>query len=157
MDYQSKYPYYSNINSGFWGRNLLHQDNTFTGNILLQEDMLLEDMEYLQQMYPAYARKYQAVIKSVIDKADYEGSFIYDQYPDKMMMQRMVNSVVQIIKNDEQKNKMDDSPDAIAQGIPFGENADWKNKECWIKELVTILLFYEILLRRKRKEHRKLY
>ncbi len=69
----------------------------------IPEDRVLEDLEYLQQMYPTYAKKYQGVIRNVVDKMDYEGSFIYDQYPDKITLQRMVTSVMAIIKTTEEK------------------------------------------------------
>ena len=36
---------------------------------------------------------------------DYEGSFIYDQYPDKLTMRRMVDSVMAVIKNNEDAGK----------------------------------------------------
>lgn len=80
MDHYSAFPYYMGYQGyGQWAQ---------TG--MVQEDRMLEDIEYLQQMYPTYARKYQGVISSVVDKTDYDGSFIYDQYPDKLTIQRMV-------------------------------------------------------------------
>ena len=102
MDYKDTFPYYRDAGGGFWSRNLWRYDGNMMGYGLMHEDMIVEDMEYLQQMYPSYAKRYQGVIRNIIDKADYEGSFIYDQYPDKMTMQRMVNSIMQIIKNNEE-------------------------------------------------------
>ena len=46
-----------------------------------QEAMLLKDLEYLQQMYPKDVKHCQNRIAEVLDKADYEGSMIYDEYP----------------------------------------------------------------------------
>ena len=47
-----------------------------------EEDSIIRDLEYLQQMYPAEAKRYQKLIASILDKLDYEGSMIYDEYPD---------------------------------------------------------------------------
>ena len=36
------------------------------------------------------------------------------------------------------------------------ENAPWMEKEPWIRELVTVLMYYEILMRRRRKNEQSL-
>ena len=36
------------------------------------------------------------------------------------------------------------------------ENAPWREKEPWIRELVTVLMYYEILMRRRRKNKQSL-
>ena len=41
------------------------------------EDAMLRDLDYLQQMYPQDAKKYQKKIVAILDKMDYEGSMIY--------------------------------------------------------------------------------
>lgn len=127
---------------------------------MLPEDRILEDMEYLQQMYPTYAKNYQNVISSVADKMDYEGSFIYDQYPDKLSIQRMVSSVMTVIKtNEDKENGSVDSQqnqtmneNMLVTADTLTERAPWGEKEPWIRELVTVLMYYEILGRRKRRQ-----
>lgn len=149
---------------------------------IVPEDRILEDLEYLQQMYPTYARKYQNAISSVVDKMDYEGSFIYDQYPDKLTLQRMVESVMAVIKTNEEamgsiaagvqrdntiprnpivpqsmaENAAPDIPEQNVMGSnmidkALTEQAPWREKEPWIRELVTVLMYYEILMRRRKK------
>lgn len=109
-----------------------------------------EDMEYLQQMYPNYAKKYQPIIKSALDKVDYKGSFIYDQYPDKLQLMRIIDSIVIIIRDDEAAySKPGDNQDGQTTP-PIGEGAMWQDKEIWIRELVTVLMYNEILMRRKK-------
>ena len=175
MDYYSAFPYYM----GYQGFGQWAQPG------VMPEDRILEDLEYLQQMYPTYARKYQGVISSVVDKMDYDGSFIYDQYPDKLTIQRMVTSVMAVIKTNEQNAKEGSAvpmntamsvngimpmnpPSGMSEnGMPMmpetdvmgsnvtdktlTENAPWSEKEPWIRELVTVLMYYEILTRRRKK------
>ena len=125
--------------------------NQWTQNGFIQEDRILEDMEYLQQMYPTYAKKYQGVIKGAVDRVDYAGSFIYDQYPDKITLQQIINSIMTIIKTNEMN--IAGTGEGTSQNInALSENAQWSDKEAWIKELVTVLLFYEILTRRRRNK-----
>ena len=47
-----------------------------------REAMLLQDLDYLQQMYPGEVKRCQRRIAEMLDKTDYEGSMIYDDYPD---------------------------------------------------------------------------
>lgn len=74
-----------------------------------QEDTVTRDLEYLQQMYPTEAKKYQKIIAEVLDKIDYEGSMIYDEYPDKWQIYRLTQIIVDKIKRqqeEEQTNAM---------------------------------------------------
>ena len=68
-----------------------------------QEAMLLRDLEYLQQMYPADVRRFQKRIAEVLDKADYEGSMIYDEYPDRCSLQALAGSIRKVLENEEEE------------------------------------------------------
>jgi len=243
MEYYRAFPFYMGYQGyGQWAQPYF-----------MSEDRILEDLEYLQQMYPTYAKKYQSVISSIVDKVDYEGSFIYDQYPDKLSIQRMVDSVMAVIKTNEEQESArkrmnavrnegapENMPNAgmmspqnmpnagmmnfpnvpnegmmnfpnvpnesmmnfpnmpsegmgnpqnmpdgnimpesmlnlqnMPENVPNGsmtpnlreqnvingsaantaytEYAPWSEKEPWIRELVTVLMYYEILARRKKK------
>ena len=148
MDYYSAFPFYM----GYQGYGQWAQPG------IVSEDRILEDLEYLQQMYPTYARKYHNTIGSVVDKMDYDGSFIYDQYPDKLTIQRMVESVVAVIRTNEETASGDQEqgaqPNVAGSDMTdraLTEQAPWREKEPWIRELVTVLTYYEILARRGKK------
>ena len=148
MDYYSAFPFYM----GYQGYGQWAQPG------IVSEDRILEDLEYLPQMYPTYARKYQNTIGSVVDKMDYDGSFIYDQYPDKLTIQRMVESVVAVIRTNEETASGDQEqgaqPNVAGSDMTdraLTEQAPWREKEPWIRELVTVLTYYEILARRRKK------
>ena len=99
-----------------------------------EEDTVIKDLEYLQQMYPAEAKRYQKIIAGILDTLDYSGSMIYDEYPDKWQLYKLSMDIADRIKRDEIK----DNPDAV-----FPEEK-WK----WLGDLVQILLYYEIYRRR---------
>ena len=93
-----------------------------------QEDSVTRDLEYLQQMYPAQARKYQKIIMETLDHIDYEGSMIYDEYPDKWQIYRLTQMIIdKIIKSEGESSDMD--PERTA-------------------EFVQVLVFYEIYRKR---------
>lgn len=73
-----------------------------------QEAMLLRDLEYLQQMYPADVKRCQRRIAEVLDKADYEGSMIYDEYPDSCSLRALADSIFTIMKNEEENPPSED-------------------------------------------------
>lgn len=73
-----------------------------------QEAMLLRDLEYLQQMYPADVKRCQRRIAEVLDKADYEGSMIYDEYPDSCSLRALADSIFTIMKKEEENPPSED-------------------------------------------------
>ncbi len=99
-----------------------------------EEDDVVRDLEYLQQMYPAEAKRYQKVITGILDTLDYSGSMIYDEYPDKWQLYKLSMDIADRIKREDIKN----NPDTV-----FPEEK-WK----WLGDLVQILVCYEIYRRR---------
>lgn len=99
-----------------------------------EEDTVTRDLEYLQQMYPAEAKKYQKIIAGILDKLDYEGSMIYDEYPDRWQMYKLSQDIMDRIRRQEEK----ENPDAPVSQEKWDRTSD----------LVQIILFYEIYKRR---------
>ena len=65
----------------------------------------ITDLEYLQQMYSEPIRTHQKRINEIIDKLDYEGSMIYDEYPDRWQMYRMAENILEIMKREDAENE----------------------------------------------------
>ncbi len=98
-----------------------------------EEDSIIRDLEYLQQMYPKEAKKYQKMIVSILDKLDYEGSMIYDEFPDRWQLYKLSTDILDRIKREEhEKEDNETSPEK------------WE----WVGDMIQILLFYEIYKRR---------
>ncbi|MGN1171536.1 MAG: hypothetical protein ACI4SZ_07770 [Lachnospiraceae bacterium] len=93
-----------------------------------EENEMVRDLEYLQQMYPARAKRYQKRIVEILNRLDYTGSMIYDEYPDKLMLYRLAHDVTDTLRREETE-KQDGEDDT-----------DWKS----IEEMIQLLLFYEI-------------
>lgn len=70
--------------------------------VLNQEAMLLQDLEYLQQTWPDQVRRCQKRIAQILDKADYEGSMIYDEYPDRYSLQALAKSMQKVLETEEE-------------------------------------------------------
>lgn len=109
-----------------------------------REDTVMRDLEYLQQMYPSEAKRYQKRIVSILDKMDYDGSVIYDEYPDRWTLYRMAENIFRILKQEEMQR-------IAKSGATTEEGKQEKipeEKWEWIFDMIQILLFYEIYKRR---------
>lgn len=104
------------------------------------ENSVIRDLEYLQQMYPAQAKRYQKVISNILDKLDYEGSMIYDEFPDRWQLYKLSTDILDRIRREEEKDKESDSENGGSEA----SLEKWK----WTGDLIQILLFYEIYKRR---------
>lgn len=104
-----------------------------------EEDTVIRDLEYLQQMYPTEAKKYQKMIASILDKLDYEGSLIYDEYPDRWQLYKLSMEILERIKREERQ-----SSGEAAENTEDANSEKWE----WISDMIQILLFYEIYKRR---------
>lgn len=73
-----------------------------------QEAALVQDLDYLQQTYPAQVKRLQRRIAQMLDKADYEGSMIYDEYPDACSLRALTGSVRKVLENEEENCPTED-------------------------------------------------
>lgn len=108
-----------------------------------EEDTVMRDLEYLQQMYPKEAKRYQVRISEILDNMDYEGSMIYDEYPDKWQLYHLTDTILKILKQEAQKEAFE-AQDCCEVISP----EKWE----WTSDMVQILLFYEIYKRRHKRK-----
>lgn len=77
----------------------------------------LRDIEYFRSMYPARVKSLQLIVEEVFDEMDYEASPIYDEYPDRILVERMFQKVRGQIGDGATATAMDEQPQAEAQAI----------------------------------------
>ncbi len=65
-----------------------------------QEETVLRDLEYLQQLYPDEVKSFQRRVAEILDREDYEGSMIYDEYPDRYSVRHLAQGICQVLKNE---------------------------------------------------------
>ena len=106
-----------------------------------EDDAIMRDLEYLQQMYPSDAKRYQKLIASILDKLDYEGSLIYDEYPDRWQLYKLSMEITDRVRREENAGSEEETD-------PMSEE-----KLKWIGDLIQILLFYEIYKRRHNRSN----
>jgi hypothetical protein len=99
-----------------------------------REDTVIRDMEYLQQLYPAEVRRYQRRVAQILDRMDYEGSMIYDEYPDRFSLERLAGGIINVLKSEEADTA--------------SENPTSPEKWLWLQDLILVLLYNEVYKRR---------
>lgn len=101
-----------------------------------EEDAAMQDLEYLQEMYPQEAKRYQLKVSRLLDRFDYDGSAIYDEYPDRLTLFKMSGDILETIAREE-KNTGDQMSAAAKPQMA---------------ELIQVLVYHEIFKRRRRRE-----
>jgi hypothetical protein len=98
----------------------------------IEEEKEIGDLKYL---YPLEISSLNEKVMTVCDQMEYDGSMMYDKYPDKVTMGRIADSICC-------QEKM------MREGELAGEK--------WIKPLVEVMLCNEMSCRReKRCRHKK--
>ena len=85
----------------------------------------ISDRNYFRQMYPMVVKRYLRVITDVLDRMDITESYIYDEYPDKIRIERLTEIILRL--------------------IPMEKNMNRETQ----RNLIRILLIDEVIERRK--------
>ena len=120
----------------------MYQDNfypfyrNFQDPLFWEEERLQEREDRLMRsFYPKTALELQRKVEEECDRLDYPGSFIYDEYPDKFMMEQ----VCRRIKGSMEMSQIRD------------DRRDDRRENNLLDELIHVLLFQE--MRRRRCRH----
>lgn len=104
------------------------------------------DFEYMKSMYPMEVKRILPYVEEECDRMAYEGSMIYDEYPDQLQIRLMCNRVYDKVKN---RKPQDD----LEMEMQLARNEDW------LRDLVQIMVFQELFQRRAshRRSRRRFY
>ena len=86
------------------------------------------------------ARKIQPLVEEACDRMEYDGSFMFDEYPDQLQLRRLSRSIY------EKLDKRTYQDDVMMQEVT-GRN--------WLEDFVTVLLLNEMYQRRCRRRDRR--
>ena len=95
----------------------------------------MQDLEYMQQLYPQQAKNILRKVIYHVDPIDYKGSFIYDEYPDQLQLYRVVASIFAEMKKEATEMEETWSPE----------------REMWLQDMIKLVLYQEVFKRRRQK------
>lgn len=91
----------NNWNNGNWNNNNWNSNWTtmdYQGGIYYPDyGMDTEnqaDMRYMKELYPELAKRIQTLVDEECDRMEYDGSMMYDEYPDRVMIYRIVKRIL---------------------------------------------------------------
>lgn len=114
-------------------------------------DYAWKDFEYLRKTYPALLTKWQRRVEEVLDRMDYEGSMIYDEYPDRVSLQNLGEAVARILEGMKEEGTRG-REDATSQTIGGAKEISDPLKEEYLLGLAQVLVRNEVYRRRQKRK-----
>lgn len=68
---------------------------SYPQNIYMTELEYDRDMERMKELYPEEAKQIQGLVEEECDKLEYEGSMMFDEYPDRVMLKVICDRIYQ--------------------------------------------------------------
>jgi hypothetical protein len=127
-----------------------------------EEEQMEKDKEYMKNLYPSQAKAIQAMVDEECDKLEYEGSVMFDEYPDKIAMKRISMDIFVKFNQEDENRRMDNTQDEdlYVMNYNFGRRPLMPGPgQNPVMDMIDILLFNEIYKRRCRHNRcrRRLY
>ena len=120
-------------------------------DVYLSEIEYERDRERLKEMYPKEAKRIQRVVEEECDKMEYDGSLMFDEYPDRVMVQKLCDDIY---------NKVYDNTTAEVETEQYKDRRPGggfppppplpPHRDRGGRDLIEILLFDEMFRRRCR-------
>lgn len=100
------------------------------------ERMQEEEFKLMKSYYPQTVQRIQERVEEECDLLDYEGSCLYDEYPDKYMLYHLSSRIKESIQ-----------PEISSEAV----------RESFLDELIQVMLYQEISRRRCRRHRCRRY
>ena len=148
--------------SGLFKR-FLPKDSVLYESMYLTEMEYEKDMERMKQYYPAETKEIMELVEQRLDQLEYEGSRIYDEEPDRLMIQMEIDGIYRKLSEVQKKkeNRIEGNMQAASyfEMVPAsiaGETMTTQERECgnpWLCSMIGVLFGAEMCKRRCR--HRR--
>lgn len=89
-------------------------------NLYLTEMEYEKDMERMKELYPKDVTRILEFVEEECDKMEYEGSLMFDEYPDRLMLERVTERIYQKVKSGEENLKTEEFWNGQAPPPPVG-------------------------------------
>lgn len=116
-----------------------------------EEKKKRHDVEYMKSIYPMSAKRILPYVEEECDRMEYEGSMIYDESPDRLLLYLMAGRIYDQMKEGEKKEIEIEMEKEQLEAQKYKEKR--KAREQSVMDLIEILLYQEIVQRRY--QHRR--
>lgn len=144
-----------------------------------EDSDMMQELAYWEERYPEKIKHLQRHVEEVCDQEDYDGSIIYDEHPDAVALQQMMNRIMERAMEDSMlqpaTEEMEDmAEDMVEEGILYEANQYGhpgrpggsgrpprpphppqpprppQRDGSWLTDIIPVLLFQELFKRRCR-------
>ncbi|MCI8327318.1 MAG: hypothetical protein HFI37_06035 [Lachnospiraceae bacterium] len=137
MDYHNKEPwFYMQQNHPLYMPYPIQMQGNY-----LNEMEYEKDLDRMKELYPKEAKRIQKYIDEECDRMEYEGSLMFDEYPDRTMLQIVCRNIMDKIQEDEEKE----------DNIEASEYRKRSSRGDGLSNLIEVLLYNEMYKRRCRR------
>ena len=117
----------------------------------MNTNALEKDLSYFHSLYPPMGARILNLVILVVDRLAYPQSFLFDEYPDALTLERMAEKILDAIHS-ELSAEAEANAD-ILPGENVSDSAIYTNPESfpWMMLFIKALLYDEIVQLRRRQ------
>ncbi|WP_310604401.1 hypothetical protein [Anaerosporobacter sp.] len=129
----------------------------------VEEETLDDDINYMKGMYPRAARRVLESIEDECDKLEYAGSCMFDEFPDRTNISRIILRIYENVRDLE--SNPENEKDGEVETKQYCGGRYCPNNRCvdcyddgrpnWLYQLIQTMLFQEMINRRRRYRYRR--
>jgi hypothetical protein len=110
-----------------------------------------KERQKLNDMYPEVARRIQEHVEEVCDKMEYDGSLMFDETPDRLMLRHICISIYERVKEyyDMEEEVLETDEMLAMNFVPRRR----RRQNNFVENIIEVMLFNEIYRRRCRRRN----
>lgn len=120
-------------------------------SVYLDEMENERDMQKLKELYPEMAKDIMTEVEEECDKMEYDGSMMFDEYPDRVMLGRVKAAIYDRVKDKYPVDESDDRDEAMAMQQEMRRR--YPPRKNWLGDLIEVMLYQEMYRRRCRRRN----
>lgn len=121
------------------------------------------DKKKMKAMYPEVCKKIQYYIDEECDKMEYDGSYMYDEYPEKEVIEMLVDKIYEKIQQDKDIDTKEFDEIISNESEVKEDIVDNTSKRCgcyrspnrWLRNNIHVMMLNEVFGRRSRRCKRR--
>ena len=103
---------------------------TYEMPLMFQDDrMCRRDYDYMKSVYPDTAKRLMPFVEEECDRMEYDGSMMYDEYPDRLQLRLMCRRIYDRAKDGEE------------------------SAGNWVRDLIEVMTYQELCQRRRERRN----
>lgn len=128
-------------------------------NLYLTEMEYEKDMDRMKELYPRTVKRILEFVEEECDQMEYEGSLMFDEYPDRLMLEIVMNRIYQKVADHDSELETEQYQGEIQTASdrrtsPRGHRPSARRRDDdYLRDLIGVILNNEMYRRRCR--HRR--